>query len=150
MCSQAIVKKKFTFRLGNKGFFTYPFKKPFIPVLFYNNATLRNIVTPTREFVDPICSVCSNTAKESVKSDIDLDKFADDLDYKFGKSISRQAVRIKCFQNGINVYPKTVKQCMQYIENYLKNKIFNLESLAVHYKFDNSPTRLDAKLPEGV
>jgi len=147
MCSQAIVKKKFTFRLGNKGYFTYPFKKPFIPVLFYNNATLRNIVTPTREFVDPICSVCSNTENKMVKSDIDIDKFADDLDYKFGKSISRNAVRLKCFQNGINVYPKTVKQCMQYIEKYLKDRIFNLESLAVHYKFDNTPTRLDAKLP---
>jgi len=28
MCSQAIVKKKFTFRLGNKGFFSYSFKRP--------------------------------------------------------------------------------------------------------------------------
>jgi len=144
---QAIVKKKFTFRLGNKGFFSYTYKKPFIPVLFYNSATLRDIVTPTREFVNPICSTCSNTVSEPVKSDIDLDKFADDLDYKFGKSISRQAVRTKCFQNGINVYPKSVKQCMQYIEKYLKNTVFNLEQLAIHYKFDNTPTRLDAKLP---
>ena len=148
MCSQAIVKKKFTFKLGNKGYFSYTFKKPFIPVLFFNSSTLRYVVTPLREFVDPVCSVCENSSRSSVKSDIDLDKFAEDLDYKFGKSISRQAVRIKCFQNGVNVYPKSVKQCMQYIENYLKTKVFNLEALAVHYKFDNSPTRLDEKLPE--
>lgn len=150
MCSQAIVKKKFTFKLGKAGYFTYAFKSPFIVTLFFNNSTLRYVVTPTRQWIDPICSICENTNKQQmVKSDVDLDKFAADLDYKFGVSISRQAVRIKCFQNGINVFPKTVKQCMQYIELYLKNRIFNLEALAVHYKFDNERTRLDEKLPEG-
>jgi len=143
-------KKKFIFQLGKKGYFTYNYKQPFIPLLFYDNISLRFVVSPTREWIDPICSTCENSKNEPIKSNIDLDKFAEDLDYKFGKSISRQAVRIKCFQNGVNVYPKTVKQCMQYIENYLKTKVFNLEALAVHYKFDNSPTRLDAKLPDDI
>lgn len=150
ICSQAIVKKKFSFRLGKKGFFTYDFKKPFIPTLFYNSINLRYVVSPTREFVDPICSVCSNTDKSKLASNVDLNKFADDISYKFGVSIARQAVRLKCFQSGINVYPKRVRQCMDLIDDYFKTFVFDLEALALHYNFNNSPTRLDEKVSEDI
>jgi len=143
-------KKKFSFKLGKKGWFTYNYKQPFIPLLFYDNISLRFVVSPTREWIDPICSTCENSKNDPVKSNVDLEKFSNDLTYKFGPSIARQAVRLKCFQNGVNVYPKRVKQCMQYVDNYLSTKIFNLEELAIHFKFDNEKTRLDEKIPETI
>lgn len=150
MCSQAIVKKKFSFQLSKKKFFTYEFKKPFIPTLFYNSISLRYVVSPTREFIDPICSVCANTSKDSLKSGVNIDKFADDISYKFGISIARQAVRLKCFQSGINVYPKKVRQCMDLIDEYFKTFVFDLEALALHYNFDTTKTRLDEKVNEDI
>lgn len=146
LCSEAIVKKKFWFRLGKKGFFTYDFKKPFIPTLFYNSINLRYVVTPTREFVDPICSICANTSKTLINSNIDINKFADDISYKFGPSVARQAVRLKCFTAGVNVYPKRVRQCLDLIDEYFKTYVFDIEALALHYNFDNTPTRLDEKI----
>lgn len=150
MCSQAIVKKKFSFKLGRKGFFTYTFKKPFIPTLFYNSINLRYVVSPTREFVDPICSVCANISKSLVNSNIDINKFADELSYKFGVSVARQAVRLKCFQSGVNVYSKRVRQCMDLVDEYFKTYVFDIEALALHYNFDNTATRLDEKISEDV
>ena len=150
MCSQAIVKKIFHFRLGKKGYFTYEFKKPFIPTLFYNSISLRYVVSPTREWIDPICSVCSNISKDAIKSNVDLDKFADDLTYKFGPSVARQAVRLKCFQSGVNVYPKRVRKCMDLIDHYFKTGVFDIEALAQHYHFDNTSTRLDEKINPAI
>lgn len=150
MCSQAIVRKIFRFKLGKKGYFTYDFKKPFIPTLFYNSINLRYVVSPTREWIDPICSVCANNSKDSINATIDLNKFADDLTYKFGVSIARQAVRLKCFQAGVNVYPKRVRQCMDLIDHYFKTTVFDIEALALHYNFDNTPTRLDEKVNEEI
>jgi len=143
-------KKKFSFKLGKKGWFTYNYKQPFIPSLFFNNISLRFVVSPIRTWIDPICSICENSKNDPVKSNVDLEKFSSDLTYKFGPSIARQAVRLKCFQNGVNVYPKRVKQCMQYVDNYLSTKIFNLEELAIHFKFDNEKTRLDEKIPDDI
>ena len=146
MCSQAIVRKIFRFKLGKKGYFTYDFKKPFIPTLFYNSVSLRYVVSPTREWIDPICSVCSNNSKDTIKSTIDLNKFVDDISYQFGVGIARQAVRLKCFQAGVNVYPKRVRQCMDLIEHYFKTTVFDIEALALHFNFDNSRTRQTGKV----
>jgi len=144
----ATTYKKFSFKLGKKGkFFTYSYRHPFIPLLFYNNSSLRFVVSPKREWVDSICSICAASKNTPMKDGINVDDFANDLSHKFGVSIARSAVRIKLFQNGMNVYPKRIKQAMQYIDKYIENKIMNLQELADFYDFKNDPTRLDEKIP---
>lgn len=150
MYASAKQKKKFSFQLGKKGWFTYSYKAPMIPLLFSDGISLRSVVSPSREWIDPICSICENSKKDPVKSTVDLEKFSTDFNYKFGPSIARQAVRLKCWQGGVNVYPKRVKQAMQYLDNYLSTKVFNLEELAVHFKFDNERSRLAQQLPDDI
>ena len=60
--------------------------------------------------------------------------------------MARQAVRLKCFTAGVNVYPKRVRQCLDLIDEYFKTYVFDIEALALHYNFDNTPTRLDEKI----
>jgi len=146
ICANALTKGKFTFNLGSKSkFFTYRYREPFIPILFHNNDNLRIIVSPKREWIDPFCQTCTKSKEITMKDGLSVKDFAEDLSYKFGKHIARNAVRIKLFQNGMNVYPKRVKQAMTYIERYSKNKLMNLQELADHYNFSNDRTVLNVK-----
>lgn len=84
----AITRKKFSIKLGTKGGLTYSYKNPFIPVLFWNNDSLRLIVSPKRQWVDPICSTCEEfTSKEHFESEVDIEKLIDDSGQKFGDVI---------------------------------------------------------------
>lgn len=143
----ALIKKKFGFLLGKK-WFVYTYRKPYAPVLFWNNVSLRTIVFPKREWIDKLCSVCIQSKQIPMKDGINVNDFSNDLSYKFGKQLARTAVRMKCFQNGINVFPKRVKQCMKYIDQYLDNRNVNLQEIAIFYGFKNENTRLDEKLDD--
>jgi len=148
----ALTKEKFSFNLGKKDkWFSYQYRKPFAPLLFWNNMSLRFVVFPKREWIDKICSTCINSRHVPLKDGLNVGDFANDLSYKFGKQIARTAVRIKLFQNGMNVYPKRVRQAMKYIEQYTdqnkENKTINLQELAEFFKFNSDPTRLDEKIP---
>ena len=146
----ALLKKKYAFQLGTqKGkWFVYDYRQPFAPALFFNSMSLRVIAFPKREWIDKLCSVCVGSQTLLLKDGLNVDDFAKQLDSKFGKQIGRNALRIKLFQNGINVYPKRVKQAMRFIDLYMENKIVNMQSLADHYDFDSEPTRLDVKIDE--
>jgi len=146
--ANADIKQKFSFNLGRKDkFFTYQHKKPFIPLLYHNGDKLRIVVSPKREWIDPFCQTCTNSKEINFKDGLSIKDFAEDLSHKFGVQIARNAVRIKLFQNGMNVYPKTVKQAMTYIERYSKDKLMNLQELADYFKFNSDKTRLDKKTP---
>jgi len=80
-----------------------------------------------------------------MKDGLTVEDFAKDISHKFGPSISRSAVRIKLFQNGMNVYPKSVKQALAYIDRYVKDRIPNLTELADYYDFKNDKVRVDSK-----
>jgi len=146
----ARLRKKFSFLLGKKNWFHYIYRKPFAPVLFWDGFSARTVVYPKREWIDAICSVCIASKKTPMKDGINVNDFSNDLSYKFGKQLARTAIRMKLFQNGINVFPKTVKQCMQYIDKYLDNRNVNLQEIAEFYNFKNDRTRLDEKIPELV
>jgi hypothetical protein len=109
--------------------------------LFYNGNSLRHVVSPKREWIDPICSICSK-ADHTIKTDISLEDFVNDFSKKFTIGNAKAAVKIKLFQNGINAYPKRVKQAMQYIDKCLEKYNFNLEDLALAYEMDTKPALL--------
>lgn len=146
---QALLKKKYAVPVGRNKFFVYSYRQPFAPALFFNGMGLRLVAFPKREFVDKLCGVCV-ASQMTEKDNVNIDDFVKQMSSKFGKQIGRNAVRIKLFQNGINVYPKRVKQAMMFMDQYMLNKEVNLQQIADHYKFENETTRLDAKLDEPI
>lgn len=137
---QAYTRDKFTFRLGREKFFSYPMRKPFIPLLFSNGYSVRFVVSPKREWIDPICSTCANTDDKIEFGN--LEDFVNDFSKKFTIGNAKAAVKIKLFQNGINGYPKRVKQAMKYIDQCLEQNNFNLEDLALAYDLNIKETKL--------
>jgi len=148
MCNIMMRTEKFNFRLGKGNVFSYDYRKPHIPVLFYNKSTLRFVVSPTRQFVDPICNLCSNAEDKELKSDIDIKEFTDRFSRAFGFGTAKSAIRLKLFQHGINVYPKSVKQAIHYIEKYFAVKKINFEELALIYDLKDEKTSFNQKMPE--
>ena len=144
-CNRALLKNKFQFKLGEK-FFTYSYREPFILSLFYNNDSLRFVVSPTREWIDPICSICTSSTNTTVKSDINANELQKELSDKFGYRIARSAIKLKLFLNGINTYPKSVKQCLTFLDRYLEAKTVSFEELALSHGLKDEKTRLDEKI----
>ena len=149
MYQQALVKKHFTMRIGPKEPFSYKYRNPFIPVLFYNNNTLRLIVSPTRQWLDKICSVCAEANGTLKQSEISVQQFKTESDQKFGPGVFEAAVKLTLFQNGMNVYANSVVAAQRYLSRALEKKQISLEELAVIYGFEITRTRLRKKL-DGV
>jgi len=143
-CNSGLIKGKFSVNLGSKDkWFTYKYRDPFIPLLFHNTEKLRMIVSPKREWIDKFCMTCHKFKDAKMKDGIDVKDFAKSMDYKFGDRTARSAVKVKLFQNGMNVYPKRVKRAMKYLDEHMSSKIINLEELAQVYDLKDERTRLD-------
>ena len=141
---------KFTYKLGKAGFFSYSHRAPFIPLLFYDEVSLRHVVSPLREWIDPICSTCTKfTGDAKFKSEVSVKDFCDESGAKFGESKFKAAVKLKLFTNGINVYARDLVSACRYLDRALAKKSINLEEIATHYNFTITNTKLRKKL-DGV
>jgi len=139
---QAITKKEFVFELGKKGQrFTYKFRQPFAPALFWNNDTCRFVVFPQREWIEPVCPKCTQ-AVATPSVEMDIKKYDETVRSQFGISVVRQALRIKLFNMGVNTFSKNVKRCAQWSEEYMKKNGFNAEQLADFYNLRDKPYKL--------
>ena len=140
---QATDTKKFTYKLGRKGQFTYNYRNPFIPVLFWNNDSLRPIVSPTRIWIDPICSICANFgSKEKIESLIDVSKFKEIADDDLGETIAKRAVRNILQKNGINAESKNVASAERYFSKAMVKEKLSLDDLANAYDLVPVNTKL--------
>jgi len=144
---RAITKKFFQspHPVANKKRFYYKWRDPFIPVLFWNNSTLRMIISPTRNWLDPICSICSN-ATGGVDSELNIDKFCEESEAKFSKGTFQGVIKQFLREQGVNCYSKKTVQARRYLDRALEMKLFNLEDLALHYGLTETKTRLRKKL----
>lgn len=150
ICAKADIYKKFTYKLGNKGYFSYSLRNPFIPLLFYNEISLRHVVSPLREWIDPICSTCEEfTANKKFDSEISISDFVDETGQKFGESTFKKAVKMKLFVNGINVLNPRLVSAMRYLDRALETKRISIKEIATHYGFEVTNTKLRKKL-DGV
>lgn len=146
--NSAVTRKRFFYQVKNKkGYFAYDYRKPFAPALFYNSNTLRHIVFPSREWVDPICSTCAKAlSDEHMESEVPIDEFIKTAYAKFGVGTFKAAVKIKLFTNGINVYANKVVQAQRWLDKAFERKIINIEALATTLGFNMTRTRLNQKL----
>ena len=141
---QALTSRKFTFNLGKKGQkFTYEWRKPFTPLLFWNNNSARIVVSPKREWIDPICSICSNAKTTEIQTQGDINMFDQKLQDKYTRHTIIQAMKIKLFLLGVATYPKRVKNCIQDIEQALEQNVYNASDLALHFGLVDKRTRND-------
>lgn len=146
---KGVIKKYFPSpaKMKNKKTFAYKWRDPFIPVLFYNNQTLRMIISPTRAWLDPICSICSSANQEA--SDIDVSRFIKEFEEKYSPNTVKLIIKQFLKEQGINTYGKNYVSCRRYLDKALEMKTINLEDLALHYNFTPTVTKMRKKL-DGV
>lgn len=137
------IKRDFwRYPLSPKEYHKYDWQDPFIPILFYDNIAVRHIVSPKREWIDPVCSICSMAAGVR-HSSVPIEKFIQDGEEKFGKSVFKAAAKLKLFENGLNTYGKTYTQCKRWLDQQLANHIITFEEIMVHYNMKLTKTRVD-------
>lgn len=133
---------KATFRIGKNRFFSYHYKSPFVPVLFWNNANLRVVVFPLRTWIDPICSICSTGDNRLLQSEVDLQKFRADRNEHFTEPVYKSALKTILFAHGITTYSGPITQAIRDINRSLEAKIITLEELATAYDLKPTNTKL--------
>lgn len=126
----------------------YLYRDPFIPVLFWNEQSLRFIVSPTRQFIDPLCSQCSE-GEGTKESEINVDQFYSEMQQKFGVGQAKAAVKLALALDGKITYPPGVVQGVRYINKCRMKKLITLEQLAMALNLDITKTKLRKKM-DGV
>lgn len=140
----AVQKKHWIMKIGPKEPFMYKYRMPFIPVLFYNNMTLRFIVTPTRQWMADICAVCS-VGKSITVDGQTLDEVIKIAEEKYTKNKFMSALKLKLFVNGMTAYGRSTVEVLKYLDKLITKKNVTLESLATHYGLKISKARLRLK-----
>jgi len=127
----------------------YKWRNPFIPALFWNTESVREIISPTRQWLDPICSVCTGS-NGSFTSSISNEQFLEESEAKFTKPTFQAVVKQKLKELGIaNTYSKKFVQAQRYLDRALMRKEISLEEIAVLYDLHPTNTKLNKKL-DGV
>ena len=144
--TRMLVSKHFTFMLGKKPFI-YNYRSPFIPMLFWNEDTLRIVVSPTRQWIEKgqPCSICSNATNNEIISEYSENRFIEEGRRRFGPGGFDSALRIILYGNGINTYSPSVERAKLYINDALGKKVMNLEQMAVQAGFKVKKVQLHGK-----
>lgn len=139
--------KKFTFMLGNKQF-SYIYRDPFIPLLFYNNDTLRPVVSPLRSWIDKLCPICDISSKNQ-QSEIDIPQFCAEAEAKFGRRTWLNTIKHELLLNGMFTYSAPYGQASKYFRRAMEKKRITLGNVAAHYNLKETESRLRKAL-DGV
>ena len=143
----AITKKYWLMKISKKGeLFKYEYRKPFIPILFWNESSLRFIVTPTRQWQDPVCSKCSEAGEGELEDAVPIAQFCEESEHKLGKATWIQAVKLNMYVEGLTVYSPAVIHALKYLNQCREKKLITLESVASHYDLVPKNTRLRKKM----
>lgn len=140
--STTIRSNIFRFRLGNSNgkdsFFTYRYRDPFIPCLFWNSDSLRFIVSPTRQFIDKECTICENGENKNVVSDVDVNILIQQLQDSVGERILKSAVKARLLTQGINTYSKSITAAIKKIDQILQTRKISLKELGEKIGLDET------------
>jgi len=128
MRQQGITKKYFGIMMPDKKFFKYDWRKPWIPVLFYNNSSLRMLVSPTRPWLDPICSICSDA--DGKESEVNVTQFIEEYKKVYPQHYLN-SIKQMLKEQGMNTYGKTYISSRRFLDKALEMKTFRPEDLAL-------------------
>tara|TARA_B100001750_G_scaffold10107_1_gene7520 strand:- start:5304 stop:6368 length:1065 start_codon:yes stop_codon:yes gene_type:complete len=147
---QAVTNKKWVMKIGPKDPIMYNYRDPFIPALFWNEDSLRFIVSPTRQFMDTICSKCSEAEGTLIESEIPVSELMENCEKKMGKGSWLSAIKLNLFVEGKPVYSGPVVQSLRLLQKLRTEKKINLEQCAVHYGLNITSTKLRKKVSDVV
>ena len=142
-------KQKCTFKIGATNYFVYNYKNPFVVCLFWNNARLRYVIFPKREWLDKLCDKCDSSNGQLVHSAIPIRQFRKEAEFTCGESAFRTAVKLEMLENGMNVFAPSVVQAKRYLNKAMQAKQISLKELALDYGYTITKTKLKKKL-EGL
>ncbi len=139
----AIKRKFWLMKIGPKEPIKYLWRNPFIPALFWNEESLRFIVSPTRFFIqgDEICSKCEEAAGNPL-SDMSIDEICQKGEDNFGPGNFKAAIKLDCYVEGKTVYGKKVIQALRWWHKIRRSKMVTLDSAANHYGLQITKTKL--------
>lgn len=131
-------------RIGPKEPFLYRYRNPFIPVLFFNNESLRFVVSPKRQWIDKYCGICDSgmNASNVQVGRKPLPELLDAASRKFQPSNLKRAVEALLFVHGLTVYSAKISNAIKYIDMILKTTPYTMENIAAHYGYDVKAHRL--------
>lgn len=145
MRKKAITKKMWFERIGPKDPIKYNWRNPFQPVLFWNEQSIRKIVSPTRYFMDSICSICDEGEGNKVYDDKTLPEILLQGEKNFTKGNFLAAIKLLLHTHGLTTYGKNVVRSIRWLENERKKRNIPLSAIATHYGLTETNTRLRAK-----
>ena len=124
---EAISQGRWTARYSNDGRHVYKYRDPFIPLLFGTGGAVRQVIGPTREFMQERCHTCS--VGTGAPDEIDPAVFWNDAVDTLGASNARQALRYIGLENGIVALPRGVLGAKRAIEASLRERHVDLHRL---------------------
>ena len=144
---KAIKHKYWLKRIGPKEPIKYNWRNPFIPVLFWNEESLRYMVSPTRFFMQKgdVCSKCEEAIGNN-DSEVSIEEFCKIGEEKFTKGNFLAAIKLDLFIEGRTVYGKNVVQALKYLNKARTQKIITLDAIANYYGLQITKTRLRKKV----
>ena len=125
--TNAILRGTYTFKLGKKGRFKYNYKNPFIVCLLWNNKRLRYVATPTREWIHPHCTICSEGIGDT-KTTLAAEDFVNMGKKKWGQAFDT-AWKIEDSTIGIDTWAQRVVDARHWLGKMLVENQINREKV---------------------
>jgi len=146
--TNAVSKKRFSFKLRSGVSFTYGYRAPFIPLLFFNNNTLRFVVSPTRYWIDKFCNICDQAHSDTLINTLNVDEMIKEGEAKFGVGTFLAALRINLFIHGINVYTSKITRCSRWINLQFQTGSVKLTDMAAAKHLVITRTKLEKNIKD--
>lgn len=123
------IAHKFTFKLKhNKEPFVYQYKNPFILVAAWDGATLRFCVSPTRQWLEPHCTVCSEGTRQG-KVTLDAEELYSAAVSRFGITRLKQAWNILEAQFGVITTGQQAANCYYFLQKIIASQVVDREHM---------------------
>jgi len=134
-------KSQFVYEMGGGKKVIYNWMNPFLPFLYVSGVGCRLIVSPLREWIDPICNICSSVEADESSNPEDIQRIIDDMMSKFStRAVLRTAVKIKLIQIGVNAFSKNIVHAVKYLDRLQQDRLVSLDALAT--ALDLTPSKV--------
>lgn len=123
----------------------YKWRDPFIPVLFWNETNMRKIVTPTRYFMDEICSICNEAEGNMEYDEKTIQELIETGRQACNPPVFNKALKLLMEMHGYKVHSAPVQNAKKWIERERMNRNIPLTVLAKEAGIEIIRTRIDKK-----
>ena len=105
----------YSYRISKDLQFSYKYRKPFAPFLVFDGERARHAVFPQRTWIRRNCATCNNAADKPQET-LDIPMFKDAFEARFGKSITKQALRHVLWTQGFHAYRDEVSRAIIWLQ----------------------------------